>query len=95
MVSNIVKGDALESLISSKIHQRYCPLLVSPTLLRRYGAGQIDVALIDQKKGVFTLYECKAQLSFISSKQQLRLMNSLELISSILNINGQLEYITT
>ena len=75
-LKNSYKGREWERTLSIYWHQRYTPVLISPTFLRSRGAGQIDIAYADAKS--IRLVECKqscyptpAQLSRLRKAQQL------------------------
>ena len=76
------KGEELECFFSRKIHgkKEQVPLLVSSLLLRRYGAGQVDIGII--MKNIIMLYEVKTS-GFVSWKQIKRLNKACELLSHI------------
>ncbi|MBF0205712.1 MAG: hypothetical protein HQK53_02375 [Oligoflexia bacterium] len=92
---NIFVGYNNEGKISKFFHKEGIgiPLLVSSALLRRYGAGQVDLARVEGRiRGRAPLsFRCGRILEVKSSggvrpKQRLRLLNSLRFLSMILNI---------
>jgi hypothetical protein len=78
-------GAEYEREIGIKMHSEYMPILISPMLLRRLGAGQIDVAYLDQscKTDKIVLVEIKKNKQYFSQNQQRRLGQAQELIAAV------------
>ena len=73
-----------EQQISLKVHNKGTPLLISSLLLRSYGAGQVDVAVI--KENEIHLVEVKNR-GDISYKQIGRLKKTGHFLSKIFKKN--------
>jgi hypothetical protein len=82
----ITLGNGLEALISKKIHSKDIPLLISPSFLREYNCGQIDISSLYRRNSEWcvAIVEVKSK-NCISNSQRLRLKRSGELISHILD----------
>lgn len=74
-------GQFNESHHSKLVHQAGIPFLVSSQFLRRYGAGQIDLAHINQL-GELVLFEVKSTTR-MQGKQILRIYKSGNLLAKI------------
>ena len=68
--------------ISKMIHQETVPVLISPVMLRKFKAGQVDIAFLDAKK--LFLIEVKNS-KYPKLKQIQRLKNSQEFLSCVFN----------
>ncbi|WP_040314494.1 hypothetical protein [Bacteriovorax sp. BAL6_X] len=84
----IVKGISLEIEKSRIVHGESVPLLICPTMLRRLGCGQVDIAGIYKYNGEFIirLFEVKSS-GFMTNTQKQRLLNSAHFISSYFEIS--------
>ena len=78
------KGKDWERLMAKKLHQIDLPLLISPSWLKRFGGGQVDVAVIKQDF-VCHLYECKTN-PFMSHQQGNRLRKSMAVVGLALKL---------
>lgn len=81
-------GKDQEVWASKDVHAQGIPLLIVPGLLRRLGAGQIDLAVLClSQKGeeLLKIYEVKSSLR-LSEKQRRRLKKSAQLLSQLLQI---------
>ena len=78
-------GDEYEQIISKEMHEKYMPVLLSPLLLRRLGAGQVDLAYLDNssREEKIVLLEIKKNKQFFSGGQRRRLGRSQDLVASI------------
>lgn len=76
------KGNDLEREASLYYHSKFTPVLISSLVLRKRGAGQIDLSYLD--KEFVTILELKNG-GILSSLQYLRLKNSGSLIGEVLN----------
>lgn len=77
-----IKGNDLEKEASLYYHSKFTPVLISSLVLRKRGAGQIDLSYLD--KEFVTILELKNG-GILSSLQYLRLKNSGSLIGEVLN----------
>ena len=87
-------GDTFEAQVSKIEHSLNVPLLVSSKLLRRVGAGQIDVASIvrlKDGKSIINIIEVKEN-SWISKKQIIRLHRSADYLSKMIGLCSQIKY---
>ena len=64
-----------------QLHVEHVPVLISPLLLRKFGAGQVDLAYLDEEKIV--LVEIKKNWQYFSSVQRQRLQQSQQLIAHV------------
>jgi hypothetical protein len=79
-------GARNEAQASFGLHSQACPFLISPQILRRYGAGQVDIAvLVEGKWPRLVLYEIKSSAR-LSQGQKSRLYDSQRLLSAWLGI---------
>jgi hypothetical protein len=78
-------GADYERQIGTKLHAENIPILISPMLLRRLGAGQIDVAYLDQTgaNDKIVLVEIKKNKQYFSKNQRRRLGLAQELIAAV------------
>lgn len=76
------KGNDLEREASLYYHSKFTPVLISSLVLRKRGAGQIDLSYLD--KEFVTILELKNG-GILSSSQYLRLKDSGSLIGEVLN----------
>lgn len=84
----IAKGISLEIEKSRIVHRESVPLLICPTMLRRLGCGQVDIAGIYKYNGEYLIrvFEVKSS-GFMSHSQKQRLLNSAHFISSYFEIS--------
>lgn len=82
------KWEFLELAYSKSIHAKGIPVLLSPLVLRSYGCGQVDLALMKKiySNWVIELYEVKTS-GIIGTKQKNRLKNAARFVSMILEAN--------
>lgn len=81
-----------EAHLNAHFHQLGIPVLVSASFLRRYGCGQIDLAIITKRNKEHYLKVVEAKSSMMAGRAQVRrLYLSVEMISKYLNIPGGLE----
>jgi hypothetical protein len=93
-VKNIFeKGQDLEKTLSLEFHQNSVPLLIEPTVLRKRGAGQVDLArfVFGQNQKVIELLEVKSGFE-VTLKQRLRLRASANLIGEVFQVPVKLQY---
>ena len=76
------KGNLFEQEASLYYHERFTPVLVSNQLLKKMGAGQIDLAFV--KADTLYVLELK-QSGIISAQQQIRLKKSAKLLGMATN----------
>ena len=74
-------GEDYEKLVGRQFHVEHVPVLISPLLLRKFGAGQVDLAYLDEEKIV--LVEIKKNWQYFSSVQRQRLQQSQQLIAHV------------
>ncbi len=89
------RGLELEIFHSKIIHQKEIPLLISPSLLRSLGLGQIDIAsFVRGAEGEFIikLYEVKNSV-VVKRGQRLRLQLAAEFLAKVFDLNVQLIYL--
>jgi len=86
----IKKGNTLERDASLKVHKKGKALLVHPKVLRDLGAGQIDLARI--QNGMIEVFEVKS-FAAISRIQKRRLLRSAEYLSSIFDLSCRISVI--
>lgn len=84
------KGQAFELQESLRLHVEGTPLLLSSLVLREYGCGQVDVAVI--KNDMIKLYELKAGAE-ITKNQWRRLQNTAHLVSAHLEKSVSLVFV--
>jgi predicted RecB family endonuclease len=77
-----VCGDHFEIQVSSLLHPKTTPILISPLLLRQRGLGQVDIAYL--KEGAAYAAECKSGAGKVSSRQMKRLSSTAAFIGFIL-----------
>jgi hypothetical protein len=80
-MSKMQLGLDYETQIVARWHEQHTPVLISPMLLRRLGAGQIDLAVMDENK--ITLGEVKKSRAFLSKAQKQRLQRSQEFLAYV------------
>jgi hypothetical protein len=78
-------GADYEREVGEKLHAQHLPVLISPMLLRKLGAGQIDVAYLDQngQEEKIVLVEIKKNRQYFSQNQYRRLGQAQELIAAV------------
>ncbi len=88
------RGNYLEAIFSRKFHKHHTPILISSVILRQFGAGQVDIAIMEKKENYneITLFEVKSSIN-ISKKQILRLKRSAKIVSELLNCGINLKLI--
>jgi len=81
-------GDYVERQASREIHKKGVPLLVSAIILREIGAGQIDLARIENiaNTKIITIFEVKSKWRPAPGQWQ-RLKKSSLFLSYIFNIS--------
>lgn len=73
-------------------HQNGIAVLVCPQFLRTRDCGQIDIAVLEKRRGEHYLRVIEAKSSVQASRRQLqRLRSSVDFIAKILNVPGGLE----
>jgi hypothetical protein len=78
------RGEEWEREFSLKFHQLGLPLLVSPLVLRSRGAGQIDLARLEKRKGQWWIKMVETKTHpLISSLQRRRLRKSAQFLSAL------------
>ena len=83
-----------EKEMSFKEHSRYFPVLISSLLLRKYGCGQIDLSYIKNNElQIIELKSSKIGIQAMFTKQYKRLLLSVALLQSLLNIPVNLKII--
>lgn len=88
--SKQLKGHAFELQESLRLHNEGTPLLLSPLVLREYGCGQVDVAVI--KNDFVKLYELKVGAE-MTKNQWRRLQNTAQLVASHLEKSVSLVFV--
>ena len=81
------KGGALELRIAREVHQNTLPVLISQVVLRKWNAGQVDLAYIFKNK--LFIIEVKAS-RYPRSLQIKRLKRSLDFLTAVLKCEGML-----
>jgi hypothetical protein len=85
--SKLAIGAAAEAELSKKVHIKGVPILISSSLLREFGCGQIDVSMLYKNssgENCVAIFEVKSSEA-VSAKQIGRLKMSAEFISTILD----------
>lgn len=77
-------GIGLELEYGHYLHQHNLPLLVSPLVLRKRGAGQIDIAYI--KDDIVYICEVKSHLLPVAIEQKNRIFCSALFIKTLLSL---------
>ena len=92
--SKSLSGPRRELFYSRQFHQTNIPLLVSAQVLRARNLGQIDIAIINNKKEIEVIeVKSSEQGRFLSGYQQLRLKNALLFLTLIFHLPGRLQVI--
>jgi hypothetical protein len=87
------KGQELERKLSIDFHEKSMPLLIEPYILRKRGAGQVDLARIvfEKKQKYIELLEVKCG-NEVSIKQNKRLRGAANLIGEVFQLPVRLHY---
>jgi len=85
---NYINGDQLESHNSKVLHGIATPMLLSETLLRELGGGQVDLCIYLNSEVI--MFEVKSSPELIGKKQRRRLYNSLDFITQVMQAKGRL-----
>jgi len=87
------RGQELERKLSLDFHQKSIPLLIEPKVLRKRGAGQVDLArfVLGQNQKFIELLEVKSGAN-VSDKQRLRLRASADFIGEVFKVPVKLLY---
>lgn len=88
--SSVKKGDSWERYFSEVYHQDNIPVLLSSTVLRSFGCGQVDIAFY---KNSLTLIEIKSSHSNLSYSQRYRLKQTQEFCTQVFNCDIELALI--
>jgi hypothetical protein len=87
----VSKGERNEQQLSLYYHSQFIPLLISAKILREAGAGQVDIAVMQNtKRWKAILIEVKSR-SNPSQKQWQRLKKSQDYLSRVLDCETILE----
>jgi hypothetical protein len=88
VLKNTAKGNFNEAKASKFYHNRYTPVLISSSMLRKYNCAQVDISFV--KDNTIYLGEVKSSKVGISKRQMNRLKDSAEFISAALDVNTQI-----
>lgn len=83
-IAKHLKGSLFEQEVSVLLHCQGIACLISPLFLRRYGAGQVDLALYHRQTHSYYLYELKSYSLELSYSQRTRLRQSMALLAHFL-----------
>ncbi|MCB9093743.1 MAG: hypothetical protein H6621_01635 [Halobacteriovoraceae bacterium] len=87
------KGLEYEKQCSVTIHSLGIPVLISPVVLRKRGAGQIDLAIYQSENQKIIVYEVKHEDAWgLSRGQYKRLKKSVDWIAQILQVQVGLRF---
>lgn len=89
-MNKVSKGLAFECQQSLQIHSRGVPILLSSLVLREFGCGQIDVALLERDQ--VKLYELKMN-GHLSSQQWRRLQRTASLVAQYFERSVEIEFV--
>lgn len=88
-MNKVKRGLDFECQQSRQIHSRGIPILLSSLVLREFGCGQIDVALLE--RGHIKLFELKL-CGHLSLSQRKRIQRTASLVSQYFEMSVEIQF---